>query len=74
MNCFRFANVMNNAMVINTFNSANKITAFINTQNRQVMETITYRILKFEPMIKKSIVANYTFFTVMTLSNINSFA
>ena len=61
-------------MVINTFNSANKITAFINTQNRQVMETITYRILKFEPMIKKSIVANYTFFTVMTLSNINSFA
>ena len=38
------------------------------------MTTITYRILKFESMIEKSIVANYTFFDVITFSQINSFS
>ena len=38
------------------------------------MTTITYRILKFLQVIKKAIAANYTFFAVVTFSNINSLA
>ena len=37
------------------------------------MATITYKILKFEPKTKKPVVTNYTFFTVITFSNINFF-
>ena len=51
----------------------NNIT-YINTQRRQTMLIITYRILKFEPIIKKPIVRNYKYFIVITFSNINSFA
>ena len=36
------------------------------------MTTITNKFLKFKPMIKLPIVANYTFFTAITFSNINS--
>ena len=47
---------MNNTTVINAFNSDNRNIIYIKTQNQQIMVTITYRILKFEPMIKKSTV------------------
>ena len=72
MNCTRFANVMNNTTIINTFNSDNNIMAKIKTQHCQLMTTIANRILKFKPMIKIVIVTNYTFFTVFTFSKINS--
>ena len=73
INYFRFANDMNNTTTINTFNIDNSNIANINSQHRQVMTTITYEILNFEPMIKKPIVANYTFFPAVTFININSF-
>ena len=38
------------------------------------MKTIVYRILKFESIIKKAIVANHAFFAVVTVSKINFFA
>ena len=74
MNCFRFGNAMNNTTVINTFNCDNSNITYIKTQHCQIMATITYRILKFELMIKKPIVTNYTFFTAITFSNINYLA
>ena len=69
MNCIRFGNAINNTMIINTFNS----------DNSNIIKTMTTssnhdnKILKFKPMIKKSIVVHYTFFTAITSSNINSF-
>ena len=39
-----------------------------------IMTTITYIILKVESMIKKPIVANHTFFAVVTFNKISSFA
>ena len=42
-------------------------------QHQQRMITNTNRVLKFEPKIRTRIVAEYTFFTVITFSNINSF-
>ena len=44
------------------------------TQNRQIMVTIAFRILKFESMIKKPIVTNHTFFISITFSRINLFS
>ena len=73
INYFRFANDMNNTTIINTFNIDNSNIANINSQHRQLMTTITYEILNFEPMIKKPIVTNYTFFPAVTFININSF-
>ena len=64
------ANVMNNAMVTNIFNIDNSNIA----QHRQIMRTMTYITLKFEPMIKKPITRSYTFFTVFIFSGINPFA
>ena len=58
---------MNNTTKINIFNSDTSNITYINTQN--CMITITYRIL-----IKKSIMTNHTFFTVVTPSKINSIA
>ena len=55
---------MNNTTILNTFDSDNSNVAYIKTQHRQIMATITYKILKFEPMIKKAIVPNCTFLTV----------
>ena len=74
MNCFRYAIVVNNKTVVNTFISDNNNITDTETQLRQIMATTAYGILKFEPMIKKTIVANYTFFTVIIFRNINSFA
>ena len=58
----------------NTFNSYNSNMANINTQNCQIMTTIKNGISKFKPMIKIAIVANHTFFTVITFSRINNFS
>ena len=38
------------------------------------MVILAYRILKFESVIKKPIMANHTFFAVVTFSEIISFA
>ena len=59
---------MNNTRIINTFNTDNSNIA--NIKNN----IITKRFLKFKLTIKIPIVANYTFFTVINYSNINSFA
>ena len=68
------ANVMNNTTIINIFNNDNSNIAYIKIQNCQVIVTITYRILKFETMIKKTTVTNRAFFTSITFNKINSFA
>ena len=60
-------------MIIKSFNSNINNNANIKTQHRQVMTTITDRILKFKPMIKKPIVTNHSFFIVITFSKTNSF-
>ena len=44
----------------------------LKTQNRQMVATIAYRILKFDSMIKKPIVTNDIFLTSITF-RINSF-
>ena len=44
---------MNNTTIINTFNCDDSNIANIKTQHGQVMTTITNRILKFKPKIKK---------------------
>ena len=62
-----------NITIINIFNSENTIIASIKTKHCQIKATIAYRILKFEPMIKKLIVTNHAFFTFITFSNISSF-
>ena len=59
---------MNNTRIINTFNTDNSNIA--NIKNN----IITKRFLKLKLTIKIPIVANYTFFTVINYSNINSFA
>ena len=59
--------------MINTFNSDNSNTTKIKTQHRQILTTTTNVISKFKSMIEISIVAKYTFFTVITFSRINSF-
>ena len=69
----RLANVLNNTTISNTFSSNNNNVAYIKTEHRQIMVTISYRILKFEPMIKEAIVTNQAFFTAITVSKINSF-
>ena len=73
MNCFRFANAIKDTLVINIFKSDNSSITKTKTQNYHVMKTMIYRILKFQPMIEKPMVTNYTFFTVITFNNINSF-
>ena len=53
MHCFRFADVMINAMIINTFNSDNnKMTDIVKS-----WQTLQTESLKFKPVIKKPIVA-----------------
>ena len=65
---------MNNTTIINIFESDNSNIAYINNLHCQIMTTIAYRILKFESIIKKPVMANYTSFAVVTSSKINSFA
>ena len=76
MNYFRFANVMNNRTIINFFNSDNSNIDNIlrNKTVKSCPAVISYRISKFESMIKKPLVANHTFFTSTTFSRISSFA
>ena len=63
---------MNNTKIKNISNSNDSSITKIMIQNCQIMTNITDRILK--SMIKKPVVSNCTFFTVTTVSNINSFA
>ena len=63
---------MTNATIINTFNSDNSNIANIKTKYCQIMTTITNRILKFKPMIKKPIAVDNKLLTVITFSRINS--
>ena len=42
-------------------------------RHKIVMANIPYRLLKFEPMIKKPVVVNHAFFFSITFSGINSF-
>lgn len=71
MNCFRIT--LENATIINIINNNNTNIAYIEKQHGQLMAIIAYRNLKLEPVIKKSVVTSHTFFTFITLSNINSF-
>ena len=52
-------------MRIKNFNNDNNNIAYIKTQHCQIMVTITYRILKCDPMIRKPIVINDTLFKVI---------
>ena len=73
INNARFANVMNNTAIINSFNCDNINIARIKMQHHQIMTIITNRNSKLKPMVKTSTKANYTLFTVITFTNINSF-
>ena len=57
---------------MNTFNRDISDVANVKTQHSQIMTTIRIRIFKFKPVIKKLIVVDNTFFTVITFSRINS--
>ena len=46
MNWFRFDNIVNNATIINNFNSDNSKIANIKTKYHQIMTTIRNRILR----------------------------
>ena len=65
---------MNNTTIINIFNSGDTNITYNKAQHGQIMATIVYKILKFEPMIKKSMVENHALFAIVTFSKINSFA
>ena len=68
--CFWYANVLKTS----TFNSNNSnISNIIKIQHCQIMTTITNIILELKPMIKNSVMADNTLFTVTTLNRINSF-
>ena len=58
---------------MNTFNIDDSNITKIKIQHCQITTTITKknRVLKFKPMIKKSVVADDTFFTIITFSRIN---
>ena len=65
---------MNNTTISNIFINGLSNIAYVNTILRQLMRTIAYRLLKFESMIKNSIMQNRKYFAVVTFSKINSFA
>ena len=65
---------MNNTTIINISNINNSNIAYMNTYHCQIMTTIAYRIVKYESRIKKAIMANHTFFAVVTFSRINPLA
>ena len=73
INNARFANVMNNTAIMNSFNCDNINIARIKMQHHQIMTIITNRNSKLKPMVKTSTKANCTLFTVITFTNINSF-
>ena len=55
-------------MIINIFNSDNSNVTKIKMQDCQIMTTITDRILKSKPMIKKAIVANLNSLLLLILA------
>ena len=65
---------MNNETIINPFIIDDSNITNIKTRNCQIMRIITNIISKLIPMIKKPLVANHTFFTVITFKKINFFA
>lgn len=65
---------MNNAAIINSFNSDDNNVANINTEHKYIMTNITHRILKFESVMKRSVATNHTYFVVVIISKINLFA
>ena len=52
MICSKFANVVNNTTIKNTFNNDDSNITKIKTQDCQIMATIAKRILKFKSMRK----------------------
>ena len=58
---------MNNTTLKNICDSDNINIAYIKTQHCQTMVIIAYRILKFESMNKKSIVANHASLLLLLL-------
>ena len=64
---------MNTITIINPFNSGNSKIANIKALHRLIMMTITDRILKFKPIMKKTTLANPIFFTVIILISISYF-
>ena len=63
---------MNNATIINTFNSDNDNIVKIKTRYCQIMKNITNGILKFETIMKKLILANYTYLLLLLLATLIS--
>ena len=59
---------MNNTAIINVLNSDKSNITYPKTQHCQNMATIAYIILKFESMIKKTIMANPTFLLLLLLA------
>ena len=63
---------MNNTTIINLFSSNNSnIPNIVANIHQQIMKTITDRILKPKLIIKKPIVAHYTFFVAITFGKIS---
>ena len=58
---------MDNATIIKIFNSDNSNIAY-NILRHNIMTNIAYKILKFEFMIKKAIVANHVFLLLLLLA------
>ena len=73
INCFRLANILNDATIINIFNSDNSNITRTKAQPYDIMTTITDRILKVKTMIEKLIITNNTSFIIITFSKISSF-
>ena len=67
INCFTFANFMNNTTIIN-------ILTVIIAMSLNIITTITNIMLKFKLMIKKPVMTSHTFLAAATFSRINSFA
>lgn len=73
MNWFTFIDIKNNKTIINTFNIDDSNITYIMAYH-QIMAAIAYRILIFESMIRKPVVANPAVFTFITFSKVNFFA
>ena len=86
-NCVRFANVINNATIINIFSSNNSNITKIKTQNLFRKKIISERILKIIPLIKnqyqqtihslllipKSILIPWSIFSYLSITNFVQF-
>ena len=74
MNWYRFAIFKNNATIIKSFSSCISDIAYIKTQNRQIVTTSAKILLKFEPMIKKTISEKSCILHCYYFNRISSFA